>query len=134
MQLSGPLFNLGTFFRQIDETSVDVEELFHMLNTKPIVKESPDAKDFKYKDGAIKIKNLSYKHIGAKRPLLDDFSLDIEPGTTNAIVGSSGFGKTTLFNLLFRIYEPENGTILIDDQDIKDLKFESFRKNISMIP
>lgn len=46
MQLSGPLFNLGTFFRQIDETSVDVEELFHMLNTKPIVKESPNAKDF----------------------------------------------------------------------------------------
>ena len=65
---------------------------------------------------------------------MDDFSLDIEPGTTNAIVGSSGFGKTTLFNLLFRIYEPENGTILIDDQDIKDLKFDSFRKNISMIP
>jgi ABC-type transport system involved in Fe-S cluster assembly fused permease/ATPase subunit len=49
MQLAGPLFNLGTFFRQIDETSVDVEELFHMLNTKPIVKEDPNAKDYEYK-------------------------------------------------------------------------------------
>ena len=60
--------------------------------------------------------------------LLKDFSLEIEPGTTNAIVGSSGFGKTTLFNLLFRIYEQEKGRVLVDDQDISDLKFESFRK------
>lgn len=66
--------------------------------------------------------------------LLKNFSLEIEPGTTNAIVGSSGFGKTTLFNLLFRIYEQEKGRILIDDQDISDLKFESFRKYISLIP
>ena len=105
-----------------------------MLNTKPIVKEDPNAKDFKFKKGSIKIQNLSYKHLGAKKNLLNNFSLDIEPGTTNAIVGSSGFGKTTLFNLLFRIYEPEEGTILLDDQDIKDLKFDSFRKRISMIP
>lgn len=66
--------------------------------------------------------------------LLKDFSLEIEPGTTNAIVGSSGFGKTTLFNLLFRIYEQEKGRVLVDDQDISDLKFESFRKYISLIP
>jgi ABC-type multidrug transport system fused ATPase/permease subunit len=56
------------------------------------------------------------------------------PGTTNAIVGSSGFGKTTLFNLLYRIYLPESGKIIIDDQDISDLKFDSFRKYISIIP
>ena len=66
--------------------------------------------------------------------LLKDFSLEIEPGTTNAIVGSSGFGKTTLFNLLFRIYAPESGRILIDDQDLSDLKFDSFRKYMSMVP
>jgi len=65
---------------------------------------------------------------------LNNFSLDIKPGTTNAIVGSSGFGKTTLFNLLFRIYAPEEGRILIDGQDISELKFDSFRKYISIIP
>lgn len=48
MQLAGPLFNLGGFFRQIDETSVDVEELFHMLNSKPMVKEKEDAKEFEF--------------------------------------------------------------------------------------
>ena len=68
------------------------------------------------------------------KPLLNNFSLDIEPGTTNAIVGPSGFGKTTFFNLLFRIYEPEAGKIMFDGQDLSDLKFDSFRKYISIIP
>ena len=58
----------------------------------------------------------------------------IEPGTTNAIVGQSGFGKTTLLHLLFRIYDPSQGRILIDGQDISDLKFDSFREYISVIP
>ena len=60
--------------------------------------------------------------------------MNIVPGTTNAIVGQSGFGKTTLLNLLFRIYDPSEGKILIDGQDITDLTFDSFRKYISIIP
>lgn len=69
-----------------------------------------------------------------EKMILEDFSLDIKPGTTNAIVGQSGFGKTTLFNLLFRIYDPEKGSIKIDGQDLTDLKFDTFRKYISIIP
>lgn len=168
MQLAGPLFNLGTFFRQLEETSVDIEDLYHNINSKPMVVEKDDAKDFEYKEGKIKFDKLGFKHYSfddaqlrrkTKEPaasgeaqasdqagadkekihleekmLLKDFSLEIEPGTTNAIVGSSGFGKTTLFNLLFRIYAPESGRILIDGQDLSDLKFDSFRKYISMIP
>ena len=61
-------------------------------------------------------------------------SIKIEPGTTNAIVGPSGFGKTTMLHLLYRIFDPQNGSILIDGQDVKDLKFESFRKYISVVP
>ena len=73
----------------------------------------------------------------AKEPnkvLFEDFNLEIEPGTSNAIVGESGFGKTTLFNLLLRIYDPVEGSVTIDDQDVSDLKFESFRKHIAVIP
>ena len=58
----------------------------------------------------------------------------IEPGSTNAIVGQSGFGKTTLLSLLFRLFDPNEGKILIDGQDIKELTFDSFRKYISIIP
>lgn len=60
--------------------------------------------------------------------------MEIKPGTSNAIVGESGFGKTTLFNLLLRIYDPVEGKVTIDDQDVSDLTFESFRKYISVIP
>ena len=66
--------------------------------------------------------------------LFRGFDLEIQPGTTNAIVGQSGFGKTTLFNLLFRLYDPYEGRILIDGQDIRGLTFDSFRKHISIIP
>lgn len=68
------------------------------------------------------------------RQLFDGFSLEIEPGSQNGIVGSSGFGKTTLFNLLYRLYEPQGGRILIDGQDLNDLDYDSFRKYITMIP
>lgn len=66
--------------------------------------------------------------------LFKDFNLKIEPGTTNAIVGSSGFGKTTMLYLMFRIYDSLEGSVTIDGQDLRDLKTESFRKYISVIP
>ena len=60
--------------------------------------------------------------------------LKIEAGTTNAIVGPSGFGKTSMLHLLFRIYDPIQGQVLIDGQDVKGLTFESFRKHIVVVP
>ena len=62
MQLAGPLFNLGTFIRQLDETSVDVEDLYHNINTKPMITEKSGAKDFEFKEGKIKFENISFKH------------------------------------------------------------------------
>lgn len=148
MQLSGPLFNMGTFFRTVDQSSVDVEDLFFMLNQKPVVKEIEGARDFEFRNGGIEFNNLGFKHYihnqhdgegkdqesFDEKQLFSNFDLRIEPGTTNAIVGQSGFGKTTLLNLLFRIYDPSEGSILIDGQDIRELKFDSFRKYISIIP
>lgn len=60
--------------------------------------------------------------------------MKIDAGTTNAIVGPSGFGKTSMLHLMFRIYDPVEGTVSIDDQDVKDLTFESFRKHIVVVP
>ena len=66
--------------------------------------------------------------------LFQNFDLKIQAGTTNAIVGPSGFGKTSMLHLLFRIYDPLNGEVLIDGQNVKDLTFESFRKHIVVVP
>lgn len=124
--MAGPLFNMGTFFREIDQAGVDMEDLFFMLKQKPVVQEKEDAKEFEYKEGKITFENLGFKHYipvtngDSDKPafeqklLFQNFDLNIEPGTTNAIVGQSGFGKTTLLSLLFRMYDPEEGRILID--------------------
>jgi ABC-type multidrug transport system fused ATPase/permease subunit len=66
--------------------------------------------------------------------LFKDLTLSMQPGTTNAIVGPSGFGKTTLLQLLFRMYDPEQGRVTIDGQDLRECKMESFRKLITVIP
>lgn len=129
LQLSGPIGNMGFAFREIDQSSVDLEDLFHMLQQKPLVSEAPDAKEFEFKGGQIQFKNCNFSHYTMEtnkkddgtderelieKPIINDFSLDIKAGTTNAIVGQSGFGKTTLLNILYRIYDPQDGSVMID--------------------
>lgn len=120
-----------------------MEDLLKMLQQKSKIQESPNAKEFQYSEGAIQFKGVSFAHKLEQDQassgddidyLFKDFSLDIEPGTTNAIVGPSGFGKTTMLHLIMRIFDPNNGSVMIDGQDVKDLKFESFRKYIAVVP
>jgi len=96
MQLAGPLFNMGTFFREIDQSSVDVEDLYHILKQNPNVVEKQDAKEFVYNSGGIKFENLGFKHFVLKdeknkeideKLLFQNFNLELMPGTINAIVG-----------------------------------------------
>ena len=61
--MAGPLFNMGTFFREIDNTSVDIEDLYYMLQMVPLVKEKDDAVDFEYKQGLITFENLGFRHL-----------------------------------------------------------------------
>jgi len=61
-------------------------------------------------------------------------NLTFKAGTTNAIVGASGFGKTSMLHLMYRIYDPQAGCVKIDGQDLKDIKLDSFRRMISVIP
>ncbi|CDW83458.1 metal abc transporter permease [Stylonychia lemnae] len=142
IQLAGPLFNMGTLFREIDQSQVDVEDLYVMLKQESKIKEKIDAQDYQFKQGQIQLQGVSFKHMkgdnnefnGQEKYLFKDLTLDIQPGTTNAIVGQSGFGKTTMLNLINRIYDPHEGSIILDGQDLKDLKFKSYRKYISVIP
>lgn len=82
--------------------------------------------------GKIEFKNISFKY--RKKNVLQDFNLVIKPGERVGIVGLSGAGKTTLVNLLMRFYDPNNGAVLIDGQDIAGVSQSSLRENISYIP
>lgn len=100
---------------------------------KPIdIVDVPNAPDLKVKSGAIEIKNLTFKY--GRKKVLDNLSLSIKPGEKVGLVGSSGAGKTTLVNLLMRMYDPNKGAIFFDGQNIHDVTQDSLRKNITFIP
>ena len=111
-----------------------------MLERVPKIQEKSDAVPFEYRQGGIELQNVTFGHKlenkddESQNYLFKNLSLKIEPGSTNAIVGPSGFGKTTILHLLFRMYDPEQGSVLIDGQDVKNLKLDSFRQYISVIP
>ncbi|CAG9312960.1 unnamed protein product [Blepharisma stoltei] len=132
LQLQFPLNFLGSVYRELNEAQLEIKDLFHIFNIKPKVMEPPNAQSYQYKGGKISIKNVTYGF--EDRKVFNDLDIEIEPGTSNAIVGESGIGKSTLFRLLYRLLDPEKGSILIDDQDVKSLKLESLRKNIAMVP
>ena len=91
-----------------------------------------NAKPLRVKRGAIEFQNVYFKY--RSKYVLKDLSLFIKPGERVGIVGASGAGKTTLVNLLMRFYEPQHGSIYIDNQDIANVKQQSLRENIAMIP
>ncbi|HNY25562.1 MAG TPA: ABC transporter ATP-binding protein [Alphaproteobacteria bacterium] len=96
------------------------------------IRDSHNATDLHIKKGVIEIRNVSFSY--GKRKVLDDLSLIIKPGEKVGIVGSSGAGKTTIVNLLMRFYDPSRGAIFIDGQNIKKVKQDSLRNNITFIP
>ncbi len=83
--------------------------------------------------GRVKYNNITFKYSDQEKNIFEKLNLEIEPNSVTAIVGRSGQGKTSLFNLLLRYFDTENGEVLIDDINIKDFTEQSLRKNISII-
>src|SRR6201999_2834256 len=83
--------------------------------------------------GAVEFRNLGFSYDGTER-VLHNISLRAEPGTTLALVGKSGAGKTTLINLLLRYYQPTEGAIFVDGQDVAEITIKSLRQSIAVVP
>lgn len=127
--LSGRLLgNLNGFFRNVGITQNTME-----LVAKPhAIKDTFDAKPFEYKKGAVTFDNVSF-HYDKMGGILDELNLEVKSGEKIGIVGPSGAGKTTLLNLLMRFFDPEKGRILIDGQNIADVKQNSLRSQFSFV-
>ncbi len=83
--------------------------------------------------GKIEFKNVTFGYNPAERMVLHDINLTAEPGEVIALVGPTGAGKTSVINLLMRFYDPLEGSILIDGQDLRDIKFSSYRSKVGMV-
>ena len=109
-----------------------VEDGIKTLSKERAVLDRPDAKDLQVSSGAIRYQNIGF-HYGKTGGVIGDLSLDVKAGEKVGLVGRSGAGKSTLVNLLLRFYDLESGRILIDGQDISQVRQESLRANIGMV-
>ena len=133
MQLFLPLNFIGFIYREIRQGFADLEEMFSLLSVEKEITDAPDARPLEVKDGVIRFDRVRF-HYDEERKILKDVSFDVPAGKTVAIVGPSGAGKSTISRLLFRFYDVTDGAIAIDGQDLRDVKQETLRGKIGMVP
>ena len=133
LQMFQPLGFLGVMYREIKQSITDVERMFALLHRPHEVEDATGAQTLIVSGGTVKFEHVNFAY-NADRPILHDISFTIPAGKTVAAVGASGAGKSTLARLLFRFYDINEGSIRIDNQDIRDITQESLRATIGVVP
>ncbi|MDB2326442.1 ABC transporter ATP-binding protein/permease [Acidimicrobiia bacterium] len=129
-RLLWPLTELGDTFDLYQRAMASFKRINALKNTTPEIKDgSVESNGI---DKSINFQNVNFSYV-ENFPVLNDISLNIKKGSTTAIVGSTGSGKSTLIKLLLRLYDVDSGHILFDDIDIKDLEIHTLRKNIGLV-
>ncbi len=130
--LIGPMFSFVHGIRSYYKIMGDFESLFRYGKEINEIEDAPHAKKLKIKQGTINFSNLTFRY--HKKKVFSNFNLDINKNQKVALVGHSGCGKSTLIKLLYRLYNLERGQIIIDGKDIRDIKQESLRSELSIVP
>ncbi|MFP4494347.1 MAG: ABCB family ABC transporter ATP-binding protein/permease, partial [Halochromatium sp.] len=133
LQLFIPLGFLGIVYRQIKYALADMDLVFKLLERTPEIVDAPGAPALRLNQGAVRFERVSF-HYQQERAILHGVDFHIDPGEKVAVVGHSGAGKSTLARLLFRFYDPQQGRILIDGQDLRSVQQDSLRAVIGVVP
>ncbi len=127
-----PMKNIANLHMRMQMGVASMLRLYAMLDIVPAIREMPNAEKLNVEKGKIEIKNVSFSYDG-EREVLHNVSLTVNPDETVALVGHSGSGKSTLINFLPRFYDPQQGQILIDGQDIRQVTLESLRRQTAYV-
>lgn len=127
-----PIIDISLFYAQVQGSLSAGERIFSLLDEPLTIKEDPNAATYPEIKGAIDFKNVTF-YYNKENPVMLDFNLQIKPGTSVALVGATGEGKTTIANLVARFYEPVEGQLLIDGLDYKRHTLESLRSQIGVV-
>lgn len=127
-----PMRQLAKYTGQIAKAIASGERIINLLEIVPEVKNTPWAYSARTFRGVVEFRDVSFAYEAGKNTL-ENISLKVLPGQKIALVGASGGGKSTLVSLLLRLYDPQQGQVLIDGNDIKDYTLESLRSQISIV-
>ena len=129
-QYMKPFNDISSVVTELQNAMACADRVFTLIEA-PAESADPE-QDFVEKNGAIDIQDVFFSYLPDQK-LIENFNFSAKPGTTTAIVGPTGCGKTTFINLLMRFYDANQGTILIDGQNIYDVSRKSIRKNFGMV-
>ena len=128
-----PIRSLATIHMLFNQGAVGADRVFNVIDTEPSIKEISSASNLNIKNCSIKFEEVSFSYSNTKERAIKNINFSVEGGTTVALVGHSGAGKSTIVNLLPRFYDPQKGSVYIDGQNINSVTLSSLRKNISMV-
>ena len=128
-----PIRSLATINMMFYQGATGAERVFKVLDTEPDIKEIENHPNLKINTGNIEFKNVSFTYPKTDAEAVKNINISIKGGTTAALVGHSGAGKSTIVNLIPRFYDPKEGSIQIDGQIINEVSLASLRKRISMV-
>jgi subfamily B ATP-binding cassette protein MsbA len=127
-----PMKRLANLNANLQEGLAAAQRIYALLDARAAVVDRPGARALKTSRGAIRFESVRFAY-GAEKPALVDISLEVPAGKTVALVGPSGAGKSTILNLIPRFYEVDEGRVLIDGIDVRDVTLESLRANIALV-
>jgi ATP-binding cassette subfamily B protein len=127
-----PLRSLGMWVGQAQRATASGERIFQILDEPEEVADRPGAIDLPAGDGAISFEDVSFSYLPG-RPVLEHLDLALDAGTTVALIGHTGSGKTTLSSLVPRFYDVDSGRVLVDGVDVRDVELASLRRAIGVI-
>jgi ATP-binding cassette subfamily B protein len=133
LMLLGPMRWLGMSLGMAQRATASGARVFEILDRAPRIAAAPDAPPLPEGSGRVEFEDISLTYEGAREPALRDVTLDVDAGTTVALVGATGSGKTTLAQLIPRLYDPTHGRVRVDGADVRSVDVGSLRRSIAVV-
>ena len=129
-----PMLACGDAINMFSQGAASIRRIQDVFEEKPEIQDTEDTRDVDRLQGNITFSHLTFIHRGHSEPTLKDISLEVPAGTTLAVIGRTGNGKSTLVNLLLHLYNTKPGMILLDGRDINTVPLKTLRENIAYVP
>lgn len=132
--VSGYLRSFGENVQTLQKGLADIQDVVAYRSQVPEVRDAPGAPEFRPGAGEVRFENVRFCYSSQPQPLFENFSVVIHPGETVALVGATGSGKSTFVKLLQRLYDPQEGAVLVDGQDVRGVRQAGLRAAMALVP